>query len=485
MINNSISGIGYLVRNRNPTGEGLVPLLIFIQQDRRIVKMKNEKILCEFGCGNESKFLLKNGKHCCSKLPAICPTIKEKTRITLANRTTEKKLEINEKRKQTCLKNMGVEYSSQTKEHKNSVTNTWNNKSSDEIQEIRQKIIQTNLEKYGVTSVFFLDNVREKIKQTMLERYGVVHNSQSDEIKNKKKQTCLVNWGVEYPLQSGEIRSKYIQTCLTRFGVEHPFQSIEIKEKIKKTCLINFGVENPSQSIEIKNKKIETCLKNWGVEWSLSSIEVREKGKQTMLNLYGVEHPMQSDEIRNKYIQTCLINFGVMNSFQSEFIKNKIKNTMMINWGVENPSNSPEIRKKAENTCLKLYGHTNAMHNDVIAMRALHMSYSTKDFILPSGKIIKVQGFEPFALKILLETYNETQILTGVDVPRIDYADIDGKQHKYFPDIYIPEENKIIEIKSCYTVNLLNVDLKANATRKLFNYEIWVMGQNGEILEIR
>jgi hypothetical protein len=34
-------------------------------------------MLCNYGCGKESAFILKNGKHCCSKRPAGCPEIKK------------------------------------------------------------------------------------------------------------------------------------------------------------------------------------------------------------------------------------------------------------------------------------------------------------------------------------------------------------------------------------------------------------------------
>lgn len=35
-------------------------------------------MLCEYGCGQQAKFVFKNGKHCCSKNHQQCPHIKEK-----------------------------------------------------------------------------------------------------------------------------------------------------------------------------------------------------------------------------------------------------------------------------------------------------------------------------------------------------------------------------------------------------------------------
>jgi len=41
-----------------------------------INKYKEIDMLCDYGCGEEYKFTLKNGKHCCSKRPAGCVILK-------------------------------------------------------------------------------------------------------------------------------------------------------------------------------------------------------------------------------------------------------------------------------------------------------------------------------------------------------------------------------------------------------------------------
>ena len=105
-----------------------------------------------------------------------------------------------------------------------------------------------------------------------------------------------------------------------------------------------------------------------------------------------------------------------------------------------------------------------------------------KEYKMPSGEIRKVQGFEPFALDELLKTYTEDQIKTDrKDVGRIPYK-LDGKQKYYFPDIAIPHENKIIEVKSTWTYNIEPelIRSKAEATKaKGFDYEIWVFDSKG------
>jgi len=44
-----------------------------------------EKHICDYGCGQEAKFQFKNGKWCCSKSTAKCPTIRRKISINHAN----------------------------------------------------------------------------------------------------------------------------------------------------------------------------------------------------------------------------------------------------------------------------------------------------------------------------------------------------------------------------------------------------------------
>lgn len=101
---------------------------------------------------------------------------------------------------------------------------------------------------------------------------------------------------------------------------------------------------------------------------------------------------------------------------------------------------------------------------------------------MPSGTVRKVQGYEPFALDELLKIYTEDQIKTErKDIGSISY-EMGGKVKYYFPDIAIPHENKIIEVKSVWTYKCKsdNIPQKAEATKaKGFIYEIWVYDQKG------
>ena len=132
--------------------------------------------------------------------------------------------------------------------------------------EIKQKIKQTCLKKYGVDNYNKTKESKEKIKQTCLEKYGVEYFWQSDECKEKIKQTCLEKYGVDSPLKSEKIRNKGKKTCLEKYGVDNPAKLEENKEKVKQTCLKKYGGLAPICDPNIKNQIKQTCLEKYGVD---------------------------------------------------------------------------------------------------------------------------------------------------------------------------------------------------------------------------
>jgi hypothetical protein len=328
---------------------------------------------------------------------------------------------------------------------------------------------------------------RERRKQTCLQKYGTTTPSQTKEVQNKIKETNLKKYGVEYPQQSKEVREKTKNTFLEKYGYETPLQSEEIKEKIRNTNMERFGVPNPAQNKEVQEKMKETCLERYGFEHPQKTKEVQNKMKETNLKKYGVEYPQQSKEVREKTKNTFLEKYGCETSLQSEEIKEKIRNTNMERFGVPNPVQNKEVREKFKETCLQKYGVSNPLQNPFIAEKQLQNSFKRKSFIFPSGKEVFVQGYEPFALKRLIEEeqIHETDILTDrSQVPPISWTDSNGKLHIYYVDIFIPTQNRCIEVKSTWTYNQPNVQEKQEATLRLgYKYEIWVFDEKGELIK--
>lgn len=70
------------------------------------------------------------------------------------------------------------------------------------IIKIKNKIKQTNLEKYGVEYVFQIKQFQQKLKDIKIKKYGSVNNI------NKIKQTMKEKYGVEYIFQRQDIIQK-------------------------------------------------------------------------------------------------------------------------------------------------------------------------------------------------------------------------------------------------------------------------------------
>jgi hypothetical protein len=258
-------------------------------------------------------------------------------------------------------------------------------------------------------------------------------------------------------------QNKIISTNLTVRGVKCVLQDPNVKAAGKATILTKWGVENISQHPVIKAVKIETCLSNYNVEHPAQHPEIKEQTRQTNLRLRGVEFPMQCPEVQEKTKQTNQANLGVDWPQQSLVCQQKSRETSIINYGVPHASQNPEHFHKQQKK-----------------------SFLRKEYKMPNGEIRVIQGYEHFALDMLIKDgYTEKQIKTGSDVPSIPYKSTDGKDHVYHPDIYLlnEKEKKIIEVKSSWTYECKtdNIQEKAEATKKAgYSIEIWVFDDKGK-----
>jgi CRISPR/Cas system CMR-associated protein Cmr5 small subunit len=128
------------------------------------------------------------------------------------------------------------------------------------------------------------------------------------------------------------------------------------------------------------------------------------------------------------------------------------------------------------------------MQSTEIADKSSQNAYKSYDYQLPSGKIIRLQGYEKFAVDFLLSKgHEETDIITARgEVPTIWYKD-GNKNRRYFIDIFIPSKKLGIEVKSTYTYesNSNKVQLKQEAFKQAgYECEIWVMTRKGDLLTV-
>jgi hypothetical protein len=238
--------------------------------------------------------------------------------------------------------------------------------------------------------------------------------------------------------------------------------------------------------LDILEKGDATVLEEYPTYTQRLHVKFRCKcGEETtkrfeMLNKYGYPY-CEKCSLRikaEKYKETCLERYGVTNSGKLPEVIEKINNGFIAKYG-DHPKRTAEVQEKWKETCLLIYGgHPN--QNIEVQAKSEASSYKYKDYILPSGNVIKLQGYENLALDELVQLYEENDIVTGKrGVPTIEYT-INDTRHRYFPDIFIKSENKIIEVKSEWTIQLTtgNVEEKAAATIHAgYKYEIWVYNE--------
>jgi len=127
------------------------------------------------------------------------------------------------------------------------------------------------------------------------------------------------------------------------------------------------------------------------------------------------------------------------------------------------------------------------MQNIEVFEKQQKNSYYYKDYTLPSGKIVRIQGYEDKALDELLLIYREEDLLiSNHDIfskfGAFEY-EYEEKTHRYFPDIFLIPENRFIEVKSTrtFSVNRQKNLLKKNSVlAKGLDFVFWIYGKEGK-----
>lgn len=236
-------------------------------------------------CGKPVKFL--NGKKnqlfnktCCKEHANMLDGITVKKVLKDIYSDVNKKQEINNKIRATCLLKYGDEHYSN-----------------------RIKARETCLQRYGVTSPLKSEIFKQKSKDTCLQKYGVEYTGQIPEKIEKTHKACLEKYGVDSVFKVQKFRNQSLDTCIKKYASnEDDINSIVnigqlkyVKDKIKNTCLEKYGVENPMQTQYYKNL----------ISSILSSNEIQEKIYNTKLlnNSFNISYQEDVcfDLLKEKY----------------------------------------------------------------------------------------------------------------------------------------------------------------------------------------
>ena len=287
-------------------------------------------------------------------------------------------------------------------------------------------------------------------------KYGVTNVSQLDHIKDKKSTTR----NIDKEIKDISAYNKGRETRLDRYGDEN----YRNPDKAKETCIERYGITNVTYLPNHKENRLESCIKKYGCD-SNQHPEVIQKQKETLFKNFSVTSASHVPHFNIKFKETSFKKYGYEHPIQSPIIREKIITTNRNKYGCDYPIQSPD------------YNPSYRGHN---------YKCSWKNYIFPSGKTVLVQGYEPRALDELLKIYKEDEIYTQrKDVPRISYI-FNDKISYYFPDIWIPKDNLIIEVKSPWTFQLHfnRVMTKYHfALENGYNFNFIIYKQNGDKIQ--
>jgi len=246
----------------------------------------------------------------------------------------------------------------------------------------------------------------------------------------------------------------YKAFCGVQCGRSSPITSA----KRKATNLERFGAPTPMQGKEGRAKFEATMLERYGVKWALQSAELKKKSVLSCLEKYGVP----TNTLRKELIWDNAIN--------KEQIQNKREASFVKNLGVRSPLQVPELRERQERSA-----HT-----------------VKKERI--GGVLFEFRGYEGHVIKYLIEQGHPPKSIATRNkqgLPSVPYM-VKGKEHFYFPDIWLKEAEELIEVKSIRTLGLDRPEviqktlLKCKATLELgYVLRLAVTNRKGEIAWIK
>lgn len=226
-----------------------------------------------------------------------------------------------------------------------------------------------------------------------------------------------------------------ISTIEKRYGDSH----YNNRQQARETCMIKYGALNNMQSEKGMQEYRQSMQDKYGVNYTFEIKQVWEKANNTFFEKYGAIRASQCEEVKEKQAKTNNEKYGCKCALQNDCIHVKSINTMQEKYGCTHPSQSPEIIKKSKGKYLYNYIYFDS--SPEIAYYIWLVDNNIKFEYKPKDKSIQ-------------------------------YVDKYNKQHKYFPDFYLIDSNKLVEIKgdnhfkNGKLINISNNDLNYIAEAK-------------------
>ena len=304
--------------------------------------------------------------------------------------------------------------------------------------------------------------------------------------------TALRNGG-SCCMQCGRVNAS--KTLLDKTGFDNALKNPETREKCKQTLLLRTGFDHNMKNPESLEKRKKTWIENTGFDSPMKNPETKEKARQTTFDKTGFYHQFENPDFQAKIRAERLERTGYSTPFSDPAVQAKIRTTLLARTGYDNNLKNPEMRAKGRLTYFRKTGYYVPMHNPEVVSKVHAAQFRHKPYTYPSGRETTVQGYEGFCIDDLLnnEEIEETDICNEISfendpqkMPEIWY-EFDGKTRRYYPDIFIPSQNRIIEVKSQYIFDLhreMNLAKAEACLEAGYNYEFRFYDKDGELIEI-
>ena len=261
-----------------------------------------------------------------------------------------------------------------------------------------------------------------------------------------------------------EIIADY-QNGLPMLQLEHKYN---VHRQALKRILLRNGVVLKTRK-EIRNSEHYVSAFNKR-EYKICAPEIQEDIVKMYLNHDSPEIIAKKYNVTPKAVRKHLKKYNIHIRSASESAQNE------------------KAKARKEQTCIERYGVRNPLQDADIHSRMLDSALRYKTCVVNNIEFKNVQGYEPHALKYLVESLHikATDIIAGRinELPSISYI-FKNRTHVYFPDIYIPCSNLLIEVKSEYTFNAdreKNLAKQAAAKQLGYNHQILIFDQFGKLL---
>jgi hypothetical protein len=158
-----------------------------------------------------------------------------------------------------------------------------------------------------------------------------------------------------------------------------------------------------------------------------------------------------SSDYITKWFKSNNLKIRSKDKAKKESANSKVSIDMRNSTVIEKYGSWENFRKMQSKIFFEKYGVENPMQLEEHFHTQQKCAKKLKKTVV-DGKEISYQGFELLAIhKLIEEGYEIADILNGKgEVPNFIYH-FENKRRRYYPDIFIPKDNRIIEVKSKWT----------------------------------